>query len=264
MSDTDSQESSSEWRTKSQKEKKRIHRKGYMHALTREQYDTILQLATGSFKVPVKERTREHNNARIRFYRNKKDFSARDRKLFYRGKEVIVKGNASNIVKKQFDLNCGSGSRSMSQQLKEKYANLSEATIKGCLSKSKDYQKAFAKFSNHSPPVPVTAKAVNERWQMDLIDMNEVKIQHDGKVYKWIFSVIDVFSRLLMLRPLTDKTSHGVKRQLSKLIADHGQPNIIQCDLGPEFKGSVSSFLRKKGIKVIRSRAYHPKIPRKV
>jgi len=163
MSDTDSQESSSEWRTKSQKEKKRIHRKGYMHALTREQYDTILQLATGSFKVPVKERTREHNNARIRFYRNKKDFSARDRKLFYRGKEVIVKGNASNIVKKQFDLNCGSGSRSMSQQLKEKYANLSEATIKGCLSKSKDYQKAFAKFSNHSPPVPVTAKAVNER-----------------------------------------------------------------------------------------------------
>ena len=116
----------------------------------------------------------------------------------------------------------------------------------------------YATFRNRCPPVPVNAKAVNERWQIDLIDMRSMKVEDDGKEYKYILSVVDVFSRFVMPRPLKDKTSDGVKRELSKLFADHGEPTILQCDQGPEFKGSVNSLLRKRGIKVIRSRPYHP------
>lgn len=59
----------------------------YIQAIkTQEEYDALLQFATSTFRVPVKQRTTQQNNARIRFYRNKEHFLAHENKLFYGGK----------------------------------------------------------------------------------------------------------------------------------------------------------------------------------
>lgn len=232
----------------------------YIQAIkTQEEYDALLQFATSTFRVPVKQRTTQQNNARIRFYRNKEHFSAHENKLFYKGKEVVVQKSQSNIVNKQFHRNSGSGYRPIFHQLKHNYANVSVRNIRKCLSRSKDYQLVYAQFRNKVPPRPVTANAVNERWQMDLIHMKNLEVVENGVRFEYILTVIDVFSRFVMLRPLEKKTSKEVKHELSKLFAEHGQPDIIQCDQGSEFKGSTDTFLKKRGVKVIRSRPYHPK-----
>lgn len=212
---------------------------------TQEEYNALLQFATNTFRVPVKQRTTQQNNARIRFYRNKEHFLAHENKLFYKGKEVVVQRSQSNIVNKQFHRNSGSGYRPIFYQLKHNYANVSVRNIRKCLSRSKDYQLVYAQFRNKVPPRPVTENAVNERWQMDLIHMKNLEVVENGVRFEYILTVIDVFSRFAMLRPLEKKTSKEVKHELSKLFAEHGQPDIIQWDQGSEFKGSTDTFLKK-------------------
>lgn len=80
---------------------------------------------------------------------------------------------------------------------------------------------------------------------MDLIHMKNLEVVENGVRFEYILTVIDVFSRFVMLRPLEKKTSKEVKHELSKLFAEHGQPDIIQCDQGSEFKGSTDTFLKK-------------------
>ena len=51
---------------------------------------------------------------------------------------------------------------------------------------------------------------------------------------------------------------------MDKIYIEHGTPKIIQCDRGGEFKGSLSKYCSKHGIKFIRSRPYHPQSQGKV
>ena len=63
-------------------------------------------------------------------FTGRKHFSASGSKLFFMGKEVVVRDKASDIVNKQFKQSCGSGCRPISHQLKETFANVTEASIK--------------------------------------------------------------------------------------------------------------------------------------
>ena len=63
-------------------------------------------------------------------------------------------------------------------------------------------QEVKASFDNKPPLKPVTASKVWEQIQIDLMSMEDMPVTHEGKVYRWILSVIDVFSRYLVLRPL--------------------------------------------------------------
>ena len=80
---------------------------------------------------------------------------------------------------------------------------------------------------------------------MDLIHMKNLEVEENGVRFEYILTVMDVFSRFAMLRPLEKKISKEVKHDLSKLFAEHGQPDITQCDQGSEFKGSTDTFLKK-------------------
>ena len=52
-------------------------------------------------------------------------------------------------------------------------------------------------------------------------------------------SVIDIFSRFLFLRPLQTKETSEVAEHLLDIYIEHGPPEILQSDQGPEFKGVV-------------------------
>ena len=75
---------------------------------------------------------------------------------------------------------------------------------------------------------------------------------------------MDTFSRFLILRPLENKSAVSVARTLKQVFADQGAPKIVQCDQGMEFKGPVTKLLENKGIKIIRSRPYHPQSQGKI
>lgn len=101
---------------------------------------------------------------------------------------------------------------------------------------------------------PITADRVNERCQIDLIDMKNDRIKEKDETYRYILTILDVFSRFLILRPLKRKTSGQIANELERIFSEHGKPSLLQSDQGTEFKGRVKSVLQKNKIKLIRSR----------
>ena len=81
-------------------------------------------------------------------------------------------------------------------------AGFSEKKILQVTNNEFKYRVHNAKFTNKATPKPVTAKHVQSQHQIDLIDLSKDPIKHNGKVYKYVLSVIDIFSRFLWLVPL--------------------------------------------------------------
>ena len=103
------------------------------------------------------------------------------------------------------------------------------------------------------------------RHQIDLMDLGRKgAIKFNGVSYRYVLSVMDVFSRFVWLRPLSVKSSKNIADELRILYLEHGPPRVIQCDQGGEFKGAVKELCRQLEIKIICSPPYHPQSQGKV
>ena len=178
--------------------------------------------------------------------------------MYFQGKAVLKESETSKATKSAFQRNLGSAGRATWKQLTKTHAGVSYCSVKRALGTSKAYQSHLPVFKNKIPPKPIISSQINGRWQIDLINMQKDEVLLDGKPQRYILSAIDVLSRFVILRPLARKTSANVANALKRIFAEHGAPGIIQCDQGCEFKGEVDKLLEKRGIRVIRSRPYHP------
>ncbi|CAC5421747.1 unnamed protein product [Mytilus coruscus] len=75
---------------------------------------------------------------------------------------------------------------------------------------------------------------------------------------------MDVFTRFVWLRPLSDKSSEKVAAKLREIYAEFGNPKILQSDQGSEFKGVVTRLCKDMNIKLIYSSSYHPQSQGKI
>ena len=82
---------------------------------------------------------------------------------------------------------------------------------------------------------PLTVKDLNERGQVDLVDMQTNK---DGN-YRFILHYIEYLTKFHVIRPLQRKTATEVANQLLLIFLDFGAPHILQSDNGREFTGQV-------------------------
>ena len=73
--------------------------------------------------------------------------------------------------------------------------------------------------------------------------MKNQAVQYQGKTYRYIPSLLDVFSRIHWLCPFQTKHSHGIKENIKKIFAVHGMPEMPQSDKEKEFKGSNENDL---------------------
>ena len=83
-------------------------------------------------------------------------------------------------------------------------------------------------------------------------------VKASGASYRYVLSVVDVFSRFVLLRALRYKSSKDVTNALKGIYMEHGAPAVIQSDQGIEFKGSVQRLTKGMKIKTILSRPHHP------
>jgi len=82
---------------------------------------------------------------------------------------------------------------------------------------------------------PVVAKKPMEHWQMDLFDMSKFKSPQNNQV-EYVLSVIDVFSKYLWLRGITNKSAPTVVAALKTVVDEvGGGPTKLQSDRGSEF-----------------------------
>ena len=118
----------------------------------------------------------------------------------------------------------------------------------------KQQQKVRRLFQNKAPLLPIRASKVQEKHQVDLVSMVSMPATIDG--YKYIMYVIDIFSPFLFLRLLQTKEASEVKEHLLDIYIEHGPPEILQSDQGPEFKGVVKTVCERLNVRIIKSSAY--------
>ena len=119
-------------------------------------------------------------------------------------------------------------------------------------------QKIRPLFENKVPLRPIKAGKVEERHQVALVGMQSMPVTVGGITYKYIMSVIDIFSRFVFLRPLQSKESAEVAENLRNIYNEHGPPEILQSDQGTKFKGVVKTLCETLNVRIIKSSAYSP------
>ncbi|EIE88990.1 hypothetical protein RO3G_13701 [Rhizopus delemar RA 99-880] len=80
-----------------------------------------------------------------------------------------------------------------------------------------------------------------------------------GDDYIYLLVLTDICTKYIVIRPLKNKQSDTVAKELISIFGDYGFPRIIQSDNGTEFRNSLMSHISKNlGIDRRYSTAYHP------
>ena len=123
--------------------------------------------------------------------------------------------------------------------------------------KHKDAQKLLSNekvYTLHKPARkrfdtrPYKTSGIDYHWQADLVEM--IPYASVNKNYKYMLTVIDIFSRYAWAKPLKNKTGYDVRNAFEQIFKESGRkPSKLQTDQGKEFENSTfQAFLKKHGI----------------
>ena len=154
----------------------------------------MVNLVKEEFNTPVKERTRLRKNAIIRFWRLKSKYTVDNFTqtiLFYNGKRVLKNNEVKKVVKEAFDKSKSAGYKKIKTRVAASYTGLSNQKMLEITKRDIQYKHFSVKFKNKAKLRPVRANAAHYCHQIDLMDM----VKHKGKCYKYILSLLEIFSR---------------------------------------------------------------------
>ena len=99
------------------------------------------------------------------------------------------------------------------------------------------------------PTNKIVYNSINEIWSIDLADFSDYKTSNN-KGYRYIFIIIDNFSKYLWTTPLKNKYSQTITNEFSNILTkSKRKPNKIESDRGSEFYNSIfQNFLKSKNI----------------
>src|SRR5277367_962368 len=87
---------------------------------------------------------------------------------------------------------------------------------------------------------------MDHQWQMDLVDMQAYATDNDG--FKYILTVIDMFSRYAWAVAIKSKSPKDVKPAFKSIFVLGRKPLKAQSDQGLEFESATMSFFREHQI----------------
>ena len=108
------------------------------------------------------------------------------------------------------------------------------------------YSKAPKK---NYPTNKIIYNHIDEIWSIDLADMIDYKISNN-KGFRYIFIIIDNYSKYLWAIPLKNKYSQTITNEFSNILTtSKRKPLKIESDRGTEFYNSIfQNFLKNKNI----------------
>ena len=91
---------------------------------------------------------------------------------------------------------------------------------------------------------------IDEIWSIDLADFSDYKTSNN-KGYRYIFIIIDNFSKYLWAIPLKNKYSQTITNEFSNILStSKRKPLKLESDRGTEFYNSIfQNFLKSKNIR---------------
>lgn len=100
----------------------------------------------------------------------------------------------------------------------------------------------------HYPTRAYVTRGLNHQFQADLVEMRPYAGENQG--YHYLLTVIDMFSRYAMVRPLKRKTPAEVIGALKSIFREEKRkPRYLQTDEGMEFESrAVRAYLQSVGV----------------
>lgn len=129
------------------------------------------------------------------------------RQLFYRPSEGLV--NENKLAQKAKDKNIDVSRKEIHEFYKDQEVNQ--------LMKPRRKPKEFSSIVGYYP---------NHTYQMDIIVYDRYEMNH----YKYILVVIDVYSRYMMARPLTNRRFETIMDNIKTIFKTMGLPEEMNCD----------------------------------
>lgn len=173
--------------------------------------------------------------------------------------------DVEKIVKMYHESSVKDNAEKLYDRIRFIYCGISKTVIQQCINKNAEHAEVDPIWPNKPPTKPIVAHLgpmhIN---QGDLVNLTQYAVKKKGKVYKYVLAVLDVFSRFLWLRPLTDKYAHDVADELYNIYVEFGAPRVFQSDQGTEFKQEVELLCSKLQARVIHGRPRHPQSQGKI
>lgn len=97
------------------------------------------------------------------------------------------------------------------------------------------------------PTLPVVVFGIDEQWTADLIEV--INITKYNRGYRYLLTVVDVFSKHAWVEPIKNKTGQAVTEAFEKILKQGRTPINLQTDSGKEFYNKTfQSLMSSKGI----------------
>jgi len=88
---------------------------------------------------------------------------------------------------------------------------------------------------------------IDEQWTADLIEV--VNIAKYNRGYRYLLTVVDVFSKHAWVQPVKNKTGKAVTEAMAKILKGGRKPINLQTDDGKEFYNKTfQALMKQKGI----------------
>lgn len=114
-----------------------------MRPINSSTYSTLVRLLKGTFKQPVRDRSRLEKNALLMFWQRKDKLSLKRIDsadvLFFENKRVVTSESFANMVQKSKTKMKGGGARSAAYKMKGRYEGVSERSVKKVLDRSQSH-----------------------------------------------------------------------------------------------------------------------------
>lgn len=170
---------------------------------------------------------------------------------------VITEDKVHDMLKELYEdpiNSLGKGIQAFYDTVKSKYLGIKRSDVESVLKKQEVYQMSFTKKKINQKPI--YAQYPNEKWQTDLIDMNQYVSQN--MQYRYILTVIDLFTRKVFAQKLKNKDAESVEEAFNKIIENQSKitPKYIISDNGGEFE--ITAFYKKHKIKHQKTESHSP------
>ena len=149
------------------------------------------------------------------------------------------------LIKEVYEHNFYPGKNRLYKLVKKEDEDITKAEIVAFLDKQLEYQ--LTKVQNlKGGSGHITALNVDELWQMDTFDLAKYSTNNDN--YKYIFAVVDVFSRKAWVVPMKKQDKNKTTEALQEIISSNNNqpPRSVMGDNASVYNSDVFNELLDK------------------
>ena len=189
-------------------------------------------------------------------------FIVRDDKLIYEPQnlEYVRPRDRKAVMEALYNQveSAGKGQNNWYRYITTKYLGITKREAQAFLKSREDYQ--LTSIPTRGVKKPMLATRPFQTFAIDLVDMNQYIGVRANKRYRYIMSIMDLFSGYVWFKPLKKKEPEDVLNAFEAVIAESNDyiPSRVVSDNGTEFKGVFEEFLKENGIKHIFTKSYTP------